>query len=73
MSTKICKMILPEELSSEEKETTGPTEQMGENTSLLEKIAELEQEKVVMAPQLKCQQAFIFQLQPSKRECHQEM
>ncbi|XP_037921380.1 ataxin-8-like [Hermetia illucens] len=49
-------------MSSEEEGAMGPTSVEG-NSSLLSKIAELEQEKAAMAPQLECQLALIKQLQ----------
>ncbi|XP_037906225.1 serum response factor homolog A-like [Hermetia illucens] len=49
-------------MSSEEEGAMGPTSVEG-NSSLLSKIAELEQEKAAMAQQLECQLALIKQLQ----------
>ncbi|XP_037926973.1 SWI/SNF chromatin-remodeling complex subunit SNF5-like [Hermetia illucens] len=63
MSAKRTKLVLPDEISSEEEGATGPTTMMEGNSSLLMRIAELEQEKADMAQQLECQMAFIKELQ----------
>ncbi|XP_037924399.1 ataxin-8-like [Hermetia illucens] len=68
MSAKRTKLILPDEISSEEEGTTGPTTKMDADSSLLIRIAELEQEKADMAQQLECQLALIKELQQEMAE-----
>lgn len=62
-SSKRSKLILHDEILSEEEGASGPTSVMEGNSNLLIRIAELEQEKVDMAQQLECQLALIKQLQ----------
>ncbi|XP_037916697.1 ataxin-8-like [Hermetia illucens] len=68
MSAKRTKLILPEEISSEEEGATGPTTKMDADSSLLIRIAELEQEKADMTQQLECQLALIKELQQEMAE-----
>ncbi|XP_037915038.1 ataxin-8-like [Hermetia illucens] len=68
MSAKRTKLILPDEISSEEEGTTGPTTMMEGNSSLLMRIAELEHEKADMAQQLERQLALINELQQQMAE-----
>ncbi|XP_037911943.1 putative uncharacterized protein DDB_G0274435 [Hermetia illucens] len=68
MSAKRTKLVLPDEISSEEEGATGPATMMEGNSSLLMRIAELEQEKADMAQQLECQMAFIKELQQQMAE-----
>ncbi|XP_037917107.1 myb-like protein P, partial [Hermetia illucens] len=68
MSAKRTKLVLPDEISSEEEGATGPTTKMEADSSLLIRIAELEQEKADMAQQLECQLALIKELQQEMAE-----